>query len=179
MGSGRIQQSTGLWEGDAALSEDTWFRYRLRRWRLDVPKPEHEPYVLFVGLNPSTADASTDDNTVRAWKRLAIAWGYRKFCVGNVYAYRSRDPKKLWQAADPIGPSNQIALADMAIGAQLIVACWGAHAKRADAEPIADLLAQYGTVWCLGMNANGTPKHPLFLPTDVERILFAPQRRAA
>jgi hypothetical protein len=56
---------------------------------------------------------------------------------------------------------------ELAADASLIVACWGAHAKRVDYEPIADLLATYGDVWCLGLNGNGTPKHPLFLPTNV------------
>lgn len=163
-----------IWNGDALLSSCRRYRYRLRRW-----ENSPAPYVLFVGLNPSTADGVADDNTVRAWKRLTWAWGYGAFCVGNVYALRSRDPKALWQADDPYGPENVRHLRELAAGASLIVACWGAHAKREDYEPIADLLATYGEVHCLGLNANGTPKHPLFIRTDVKRIRFAPQRSAA
>lgn len=162
------------WSAAALISGCGRYRYWLRRW---VSTPE--PYVLFVGLNPSTADAVHDDNTVRAWKRLTLAWGYQSFCACNVYALRSRDPKALWRADDPYGPDRIKHLRQMAASASLIVACWGAHAKRADYEPIADLLATYGEVQCVGLNANGTPKHPLFIPTDVKRLRFAPHRIAA
>lgn len=162
------------WDGDAVISACRLYRYRLRRW---MSTAVSAPYVLFVGLNPSTADAWKDDNTVRAWARLTLAWGYQAFSVGNVYALRSRDPKALWRADDPYGPENVAHLREMAIGASMIVACWGAHAKRADYEPIADLLAAHREVACLGLNANGTPKHPLFIRTDCKRILYAPQRR--
>jgi hypothetical protein len=161
------------WNGDALISSCGRYRYRLRRWQ------RSGPYVLFVGLNPSTATATTDDNTVRAWARLTLAWGYQAFAVGNVYALRSRDPKALWRADDPYGPHRIVHLREMAAGAALIVAYWGAHAKRADYEPIADLLATYDEVQCLGLNANGTPKHPLFIPTNVQRLRFAPHRTAA
>lgn len=162
------------WHGSAVISECLRYRYALWRW-LTIGAP----YVMFCGLNPSTATALVDDNTVRAWARLTLAWGYQAFCAGNVYALRSRDPKALWLADDPHGPGNVFHLRQMAAGASLIVACWGAHAKRADYEPIADLLAVHREVMCLGLNANGTPKHPLFIPTNVERILYAPHRRTS
>jgi len=167
------------WCGNARLSECMLYRYRLCRWLLEVQEPEHEPYVLFVGLNPSTADASIDDNTVRAWMRLTLAWGFRMFVVGNVYAYRSRNPKALWKVADPIGPANGVALLEMAREAAYVVACWGNHAQPKHCLPVLEQLTNYKPVYCLGRNENGTPKHPLFLPTDVERVLYAPCRRAA
>lgn len=163
------------WHGDAVLSGCGQFRYRLRRWVRSID----DPYVLFVGLNPSTADAARDDNTVRAWRRLAWAWGYQSFWVGNVYAYRSTDPRGLWKAADREGPENTAHLIRMAAGAKMVVACWGAHAKPADYIPVSELLAVHGPVWCLGRNDNGTPKHPLFLPTDVKRELYAQQTKPA
>lgn len=137
-----MRSPTGAgWSGDAVISECGRYRYRLRRWLNTCAQ-----YVLFVGLNPSTADASRDDNTVRAWKRMALAWGYQAFCVGNVYALRSSDPKALWRAEDPYGPDRLAHLRELASGASLIVACWGAHAKRTDYEPITDLLASRGQV---------------------------------
>lgn len=139
-------------KGDAVISDCGLYRYRLRRWLSNL-----SPYVLFVGLNPSTADAMQDDNTVRAWKRLTCAWGYQSFVVGNVYALRSRDPKALWAADDPDGPENLVHLRQMAAGADLIVACWGAHAKRADYEPITDMLATHGTV----VPADENAAHPV------------------
>lgn len=163
---------SSIWQGAAVLSLDGTYRYRLERWLT-----HGAPYVMFVGLNPSTADALLDDNTVRAWKRLTTEWGFRRFCVGNVYALRSRDPRWLWKADDPYGPERLKHLHAMAKDASLIIACWGNHAKRADYEPVADLLASYRDVQCMGLNANGTPKHPLFLPTTVRRILYASRIR--
>lgn len=158
----------------AILSPCGRYRYSLtRQWRAAGQT------ALWVMLNPSTADATHDDNTIRAITRITQAWGYRGFMVGNVYALRSRNPAALWAVDDPVGPDNARHLHDMAVSAHRIIAAWGAHADRADADPIADMLAIYGDVWCLGLNKNGSPKHPLFLRTDTERVIFAPHRRVA
>lgn len=115
----------------ALLSPCGRYRYRLtRQWRAAGQT------ALWVMLNPSTADAVEDDNTIRAITRITQAWGYRGFMVGNIYALRSRDPAALWRADDPAGPENARHLNNMAASAHRIVAAWGAHADRADAEPV-------------------------------------------
>lgn len=155
----------------AWISDDAVYRYRLERAWGSSPQR-----VLWVMLNPSTADAMHDDNTIRAIRRLTNAWGYMRFDVGNIYALRSRDPSALWTAVDPRGPKNFWHVREMAARAQLIVAAWGAHARADDAAAMTQLLTKYDDVWCLGRNANGSPKHPLFTRTDTPRALYAPRR---
>src|SRR5215510_5582686 len=88
-------------ERDAVLSDCGRYRYMLRRtW--DHSKPR----VLFVMLNPSTADAEIDDATIRSCIRLAKGAGYGSFEVVNLYALRATDPAELQRADDPVGPKN-------------------------------------------------------------------------
>ena len=126
-------------------------------------------------LNPSTADAVKNDNTIRRGISFTRSWGYSGFDVGNLYALRSSDPAALWAADDPVGPENLEPLRDMSSNASLIVAAWGAHAERAQSDGIAGLLSTFGHVWCLGTSKRGMPLHPLMLRADTERVLFMPK----
>jgi hypothetical protein len=153
----------------ALFSHCKQYRYELhRRWEAEGPR------MLFVMLNPSTADGTRDDNTIRACVRIAKANGCGSISVGNVYAYRSTYPAALWDAPYPVGPHNREHLFELAADAQIIVAAWGRHAKQEDAQPVMKLLANYGDVQCLGFNKGGSPKHPLFIRSDTPLTLFAP-----
>ncbi|MBK8271403.1 MAG: DUF1643 domain-containing protein [Planctomycetes bacterium] len=65
---------------------------------------------MFIGLNPSTADETQDDPTVRRCIRYAQSWGYGALCMTNIFAYRSTDPLVMKRFDDPIGPKNDTAL---------------------------------------------------------------------
>jgi hypothetical protein len=149
-------------ERGALLSEDGVYRYAL--WR-PVPEPYMTGEILWVMLNPSTADAERNDNTIRAIVRISRALGYPRLMVGNLYGFRARNPKVMKRAADPIGPENDTVLRILSARARTVVVAWGTHAvdpgRRADVLRI--LRAAHSTVHCLGTNAGGTPKHPLFL----------------
>jgi hypothetical protein len=109
---------------NAMLSDDGKYRFALtREWDAD------KPTLVFVMLNPSTADAYTDDATIRTCIALAKRWGYGGLCVVNLYALRATDPAALLAAADPVGKNNDIAISAAASGRDVIVA-WGAHAAR-------------------------------------------------
>lgn len=83
---------------EALLSEDRKYRYILSRtW------DEAKPAVLFIGLNPSTADEKSDDSTIRKCINYAKCWGYGKILMANLFAFRSTDPSILIHAADPVG----------------------------------------------------------------------------
>ena len=85
----------------AVISHDDKYRYQLSRiW------DEEKPMVLFIMLNPSTADADVDDPTIRRVVNFAKSWGYGGVFVGNLYAFRSTDPKVLRYIDDPIGEEN-------------------------------------------------------------------------
>ena len=88
----------------AILSPCGRYRYRLERDLGAIGAMRGS--VAFVMLNPSTADATTGDPTIRRCIGYARAWSYAKLIVGNAYAWRSTDPAGLWTADDPVGPEN-------------------------------------------------------------------------
>lgn len=87
--------------------------------------------VLWIMLNPSTADAAIDDPTILACMSFSKAWGFGRMTVGNAYALRSTDPKAIRRHPDPIGPENDVTLAKLAMSADMagsrVVVAWGAH----------------------------------------------------
>ena len=87
--------------------------------------------VLFIMLNPSTADAETDDLTLRRCIGYARAWGYGSLAVVNLFGLRTTDPRNLRDHADPVGPHNDkyvlAAIRSVDDAAGLIVCAWGAR----------------------------------------------------
>jgi hypothetical protein len=147
--------------GKAKFSKCRQYRYTLERlW-----EPSQTESVLFVGLNPSTADAETDDPTVRRMGQFARDWGFGKMTVCNLFAFRATDPRVLKRARDPVGPANIRVLRDQARRANLIVACWGNHgqwqAQAARALPL--FMSATRPLICFGLTSLGEPKHPLYL----------------
>ena len=87
-----------LIKSDASFSKDRIHRYTLYRvWNEELPK------VLFIGLNPSTATETKNDPTIRRCMGYAKDWGYGSYIMGNIFAFRSTDPKNLRKTHDPIG----------------------------------------------------------------------------
>lgn len=163
------------------ISECGRYRYALRR---DVPPSLNgsEGTVLFVMLNPSTADAREDDPTIRRCIGFAERWGYAQLTVANVFALRATNPDQLERAEDPVGPDNEAWLGRLAASATEIVAAWGAH-PFAEARAIAtrELLEERhgGTLSCLGQTQSLAPKHPLYLRADTPRTPLKRYGRAA
>ena len=90
-------------------------RYRYTLWRAwDMFNPG---YVMFIGLNPSTADEVQDDPTIRRCIGYAKEWGYGAFCMTNIFAFRATDPRVMKAQADPVGPENDKWLTECAKGA--------------------------------------------------------------
>jgi len=106
----------------AVISADGVYRYRLeRRWTSG-------PTVAWIMLNPSTADADTDDPTLRRISVFSRAWGFGRLIVANLYALRATDPAQLWTAPDAVGPDNDRHVAD-AVSCHEVIVAWGANAK--------------------------------------------------
>ncbi len=146
-------------QGAAIISDDGLYRYGLvRRWDRD-----NASVATFIMLNPSTADATNDDPTIRRCIAFARRWGMGGLHVLNLYAYRASKPADLWQAEDPVGPENDRHLTDhmATLGPHLpVVAAWGNNARQ---DRIDHLMALPGARWlkCLGTTGSGAPKHPL------------------
>jgi hypothetical protein len=129
-----------------------------------------ERTILFCGLNPSTATATEDDPTIRREVDFARRWGFDWYFKVNVCAYRSTDPKALATVDEltAVGPLNQEWLKTLSHRAEVIVAAWGQNKLPRYAQQLAAWILSRPHTRCLGRNANGTPKHPLYLPASTE-----------
>jgi hypothetical protein len=146
-----------IMDGSAVFSECTRYRYVLRRaW--DSARRS----VLFVGLNPSTADARADDPTIRRCIRFARDWGYGSLVMANLFAYRATEPTVLPRVDDPIGPKNNWWLSILQRQVDLVVVAWGVHGTLQARD--LEVLGKFPEVHCLGVTRAGHPKHPLYLP---------------
>ncbi len=141
----------------AIISDCQRYRYVLeRQWQPALP------CVLFVALNPSTADGQNDDPTVRRCVGFARSWGFGKLVLANLFALRSSNPCLLSIDADPIGPENDRWLAELSSRFDLTIAAWGAHGALL--QRAAEVLPKLSNVHHLGLTNAGHPRHPLYLP---------------
>lgn len=152
----------------AELSSDRVYRYRLSRFWADGPR------VIFVMLNPSTADENVDDPTLRRCLGFAKAWGFSGLDVVNLYALRATDPMKLWKVDDPVGPENDRYLREAGASGAPLVAAWGAHAKDARVQEVL-AIPGFDRLTCLRVTKRGYPSHPLYLPRGLEPVAWLPE----
>jgi hypothetical protein len=154
-----------------AIFPDPEARYRTVLWRCWGPDGERAPYALFVGMNPSTADAANNDPTCTREMGFTRRWGLTHYRKVNVSAYRATKPTDLVKAAaegieiDTL--ANRLAIATEAAGAHMIVLAFGvlSGTMRFCAEGIVkSLLDQKHDLACLGLTADGSPRHSLYLP---------------
>lgn len=153
----------------------------LYRMRLDRHVADTGPAVLLVGVNPSTADASINDPTIRKDLGFARKHGWGRIMKGNVFDWRDKNVKVLARVAAPVGPENLTHLARMSASADLIVPCWG----RRDKVPrslhywidftLEFLRAQGKPLKCFGLTASGDPVHPLMLAYDTPLVDLPPR----
>lgn len=147
----------------ASFSRDRQYRYRLRRqW-------DEGACVAWVMLNPSTADSTVDDPTLRRCIAFSRRWGYGALLVVNLFAFRASDPRALIGAADPVGPGADRALRDALREADAVIAAWGNGAladgaQRHRVRRVRQLLPT--DALCLGLTGRGEPRHPLYVPAD-------------
>lgn len=147
-----------------SFSPDRKYRYTLWREWADLFGSKREGIVMFIGLNPSTADESLDDPTIRKCMGFARQWGYQGMCMTNLFAYRATDPREMRRQADPVGAENNQFLIDVAKEAGVIVAAWGKHGAFMDRAAAVRTLLAFRKIHCLRRNADGSPEHPLYVP---------------
>lgn len=149
----------------AEISPCGKYRYSLkRRWHAA------QPSVNFVMLNPSTADATIDDPTVRKCIVYAKAWGYGGIVVTNLFALRATDPRELKRTPFPVGERNNDHLYTEALNAGLVVCAWGNHGDyQFRCDDVGTMLHRHGVVpHALRVTKKGQPEHPLYLPGDLK-----------
>lgn len=146
----------------ASISPCGKYRYHLARRMprdhgVSIATPPLE--VTFIMLNPSTADATNNDPTLRRCIELTTRLGFHVLNVVNLYAFRSPHPKDLALEADPRGSENEEHLRRYLAFGTVKIAAWGANAfAREEAERISK---RYGPFLCFGTTKDGSPKHPL------------------
>jgi len=142
-----------------------------RRWRYILTRTwdPTKGICVMIGLNPSTADETEDDPTIRRCKRFAKDWGYGGIYMVNAFALRATDPKVMLAAgANAVGPRNNEYLLEVGRVAEIAVACWGAHGHHLGRQH--DIRRMYAgamlNLYALGFTKDGLPLHPLYLRAD-------------
>ena len=149
------------------------YRYRLdRSWKSEtIPRR-----VVWIMLNPSTADAQTNDPTIRRCMAFSHAWGCSDLTVVNLFALRATDPSELRHSTDPIGPENDeaIVMASTQPLASLVVAAWGEGGKLYGRGAVVQQLLRASGIALhhLGLTKHGRPKHPLYLKATTEPAVW-------
>ena len=173
---------TDLLDKPAVFSPCREYRYSLRR---DIGGPGGP--LLFIMLNPSTADETEDDPTIRRCIGFATAWGACELFIANLFALRATDPDEMKAHSAPIEPDIDGILNDFAIGYLArhvqrgdgaIVCAWGndgAHRHRGSEVRrwLRSVLPSDARLLCLGVNGTGEPKHPLYLKKDLTPVVWA------
>ena len=161
--------------GDAVFSNDGRYRPLMRRWLGDAfPKR----YLLFIGMNPSTADATVNDPTCgREWG-FTQREGFEAMVKANVGDYRATHPKMLLApGVVASSPTNLPSIREQAAGAARIILCHGKLNKALAPAGQALIRALSGDgldLWCFGTNADGSPRHPLYLKADTPLVRWTP-----
>ena len=187
----RVKGFSGLllscWQAEATLSPCGAYRWVLHR---PIPSRDHRSkqrrVLLFVGLNPSRADGLRDDPTLRRLQSFSHHWGYHHLVVLNLFARISPSPSLLCRCAEPIGAENDLILHrwfqqwaqqptwDLWLG-------WGVGGRlmqrdQAVLRMLNEVSDQRGVLpppFVTGLTKAGDPRHPLYLPSDVQRVAWA------
>jgi len=155
-------------ENGAVIDSTGIYRYSLwREWNTNAPR------IAFVMLNPSRADAITDDPTLRRCIRFAQSWGYGSLEVVNLFAYRASRPTILAQVSDPVGAENDHYLKQAVELADKIIVAWGNQGILGDrSRVVLDWLTSFNALYCLGINQTGYPRHPLYVKSSTKPVYY-------
>jgi hypothetical protein len=160
-----------LTPSEAVFDLSRAYRYRLTRtWNQEWPP------VTWIMLNPSTADAFSDDPTIRRCTGFSRAFAAGGMIIVNLFAYRATEPSALRGVADPVGPLNDRHVREACQAGAVTIAAWGAHGALAGrAEAVTAMLRAAGVqLSCLGTTRDGHPRHPLYVPGSVPLTPWTP-----
>ena len=140
---------------EAEFSIDKKERYSLKReW------DESKNKILYIMLNPSLADDKNDDPTIRRLISFTKKFNYGGFLVGNIFTTITPNPKEI-DRSKGISDKNFEKLLKLINKVDQIVYAWGNSIE--EPQLLKELIF---SPKCFGKNLNGTPKHPLYLPSS-------------
>lgn len=149
--------------GGATFDASRKYRYQLwREWDRKLPR------FLGIGLNGSIAGERENDPTVRKLVGFGRRLGFGGFVLVNKYGLVSTDPAGLALADDPVGPKNDQFIQGALRNAETVILMWGASGPRDErAARVLEMVRKSGKpAKCFGRNADGSPRHPLYLPYE-------------
>lgn len=149
-------------EADGCLSRVWYSKCDLYRYGLSRVWDVAQPAVLFIMLNPSTADELTNDPTVARCETRARSMGFGGVMIANLFAYRATRPQDLKRAEAPVGGANDAVLAHWTARAGLTIAAWGVHGGH-QGRAAAMARGLDGSMSHLGLTKDGHPRHPLYV----------------
>ena len=151
---------------DAGARIEGAYRYALwREWDPELPR------ALWILLNPSWANVTKDDPTLRRCVSFSRAFGYGALSVVNLFAFRTPQPEQLQQAADPVGSENDQHIRAAVAQASTTIVAWGTNGSLYGRDKA--VLAQLAQpLWCLGTNRDGSPRHPLYLKSECRLVPY-------
>lgn len=164
------------YKSGALFSNCRKYRYSLFRiW------DEDKPMVMFIGLNPSTANENTDDPTIKSVCRIAANNGFGGVYMMNCFPIVSPDPsvlKEFWESPNPYvqhqDTLNRSYLTGTAKVCSAVVFAWGSFKIVSEVNRDKELLKMFPDALALSVNKNGSPKHPLYCKSDTKFIPFSP-----
>lgn len=157
----RLADRMGQSTSGAIFSANRKYRYALwRKWGLG------NRLVHLCGLNPSTADETEDDPTIRREIDFASSWGFDGLVKTNAFGFRATDPRVLKGIDDPSGPENNYWINEAHVLAEFSVACWGVNCTPERQK----FLRERFSWQCFGLTKDGFPKHPLYLKKDTPLV---------
>ena len=126
-------------------------------------------------LNPSRANASCDDPTLRACIQFAQRWDYTSLSVVNLFGHRTPHPTQLKTVTDPVGPQNDDYVLKAAQTAEQVVLAWGNWGNLQGRDrTVLNLLRPFQLkLSCLQINRSGQPRHPLYIKRDRLLVPFS------
>jgi len=123
---------------------------------------------MFIGLNPSTADETEDDPTIKRCINYSKDWGYGGLCMVNLFAFRATSPSDMRASIEPIGSDNDEWIQKLSKEAGVIVAAWGNNGLYMGRSQ--NVVNMIPNLMCLKINKTGEPAHPLYQPGSATPI---------
>ena len=154
----------------AEFSECGLYRYKL--WRI---WDESLPLVMYIGLNPSTANETSNDNTITKLCKISRHNGYGGFYMMNCYTYIATKPEKLIIDLDTNNKNNWLLKMIYESHCKDVVFAWGNFPIVVQNGRDKEMIAMFPKALCLKINKNGSPKHPLYCKDDSVLIPYTPK----
>lgn len=144
---------------NAVFSVTKHRRYALwRTWDPSYPK------LLFIGINPSTADGEKNDPTINRLTTIPKGWGYGGLMIANLSSKISSNPKEVREVRDSFLIEDDY-IKWMKGQCEDTVVMWGNEGKRF-MNRINQIKAIIPEPYCFYQNANGHPRHPLYMANE-------------